>query len=139
MITLRLHRHARACLDAVAERTDRPLGWILGEAAIEAMRATAHASTDDHAIAVLGPYLASPARTEEARMTTTLPSHCEYAVELLGNVYTRCSGAPVSTAAVVRAAWSRWLDVATVEDITFRLGAVRPATAVLAAVSAGVA
>ncbi|WP_137726504.1 hypothetical protein [Prescottella subtropica] len=98
MITLRLHHGARACLDAVAERTDRPLGWILGQAVIEAMIEIAHTETTEDALAVLSPHLASPARTQATRMTTTLPKHCEHVVELLVAEHARLGGAPRASA-----------------------------------------
>lgn len=126
MITLRLHHGARASLDAVAERTDRPLGWILGQAVIEAMLEIAHTETAAGALAVLGPHLASPPHAQTTRMTTTLPKHCEHVVDLLVAEHTRLGGPPASATSVVRAAWARWIASASVDDIARQLGAVMP-------------
>lgn len=129
MITLRLHHGARASLDAVAERTDRALGWILGQSVIEAMIEIARTETTEDALAVLGPHLASPARSQTARMTTTLPKHCEHVVNLLVAEHMRLGGAPVSATSVVRASWARWIASASAEDIAHKLGAVMPSMA----------
>ena len=123
MITLRLHRDARALLDEVAERTDRPLGWILGEATITAMVAVAGAADIEAARAVLAPHLPSPDKTHTSRMTTTLSKHCESVVGLL---LTHQGGGLASTSAIVRAAWGHWISTATVDEIAEHLGVVRP-------------
>lgn len=126
MCTLRLTSSSRAALDEVVNRTERPLAWLVGEAVADAATAIAAADSRSATVGVLEDFLAAPPRADMARTTVALAEHTELLASLIAKLYHRILGHPVSTSAVLRAAWMRW-SAAGAEHVVAEIGAVRPA------------
>lgn len=126
MCTLRLTSSSRAALDEAANRTERSLAWLVGEAVTDAAAAIVAADNGSATVAVLEDYLAAPPRSDMARTTVTLAEHTEQLAARIAQLYHRILGHPVSTSAVLRAAWMRW-SAAGAEQVIADIGAVRPA------------
>lgn len=106
----------REILNEIAVRSQRTIVWILGEAIADAATASAYTRTDS-----LASYATPPAAGTFNR-TTIAPSPAM--LQTLEKLHTD-TGLPLSV--VVRAAWSRWLDLYSVDDIAASCGGIRPA------------
>ena len=125
MCTLRLTTSSRAALDLAAERTERSLSWLVGEAIADAAVAMASAASDQDLCDVLERHLASPPRADMARTTLSLTPHADLLADKLATLCTRLLSRQINSAAIVRAAWMRWSARGT-EWIVDQIGAVRP-------------
>ncbi|WP_347956100.1 hypothetical protein [Gordonia aichiensis] len=105
----------REIMDELAARTERTIVWILGEAITDAAVAVANDSR------ALLDYATAPIPGTFSR-TTIAPSALMQ--ELVDSLHLRTDLPP---SVIVRAAWSRWLALYSVDDIVAFCGGVRPA------------
>lgn len=105
----------REIMDELAARTERTIVWILGEAITDAAVAVTNEPR------ALLDYAAAPIPGTFSRTTIAPSAPMQELVDSLHIL----SDLPPSV--IVRAAWSRWLALYSVDDIVAFCGGVRPA------------